>query len=75
MICRALRIGSLKVDIRELNINSYSATYIHTCKACSATVSARDSSVAVLKTSLEMDWNWPTMFIMYLLHLFIGVPE
>ena len=25
-------------------INSYSATYTHMCKACSATVSARDSS-------------------------------
>ena len=26
-------------------VNTYSATYTHMCKACSATVSARDSSI------------------------------
>ena len=56
-------------------INSCSATYTHMCKACSATVSARDSSIAVLNKSVQLDWNWPTVFIMDLLQLFIGAPS
>ena len=45
------------------------------CKASSATVSTRDISLAVLNKSVELNLNSPTMFIMDLLHLFIGVPE
>ena len=32
------------------------------------------TAAAVLNRSVELDWNWPTMFTMDLLHLFIGVP-
>ena len=30
---------------------------------------------AVRGAIVDKDWKWPTMFIMDLLHLFIGVPE
>ena len=35
----------------------------------------RVTAAAVLNKSVELDWNWPPIFIMDLLHLFIGVPE